>query len=134
MSDLLGVGDEVICIDDSRPENWSADVFPQWVIKDLKYIIREVLENEDIVVGVLVEELHNPPIYQHLLGREQEPAFAQWRFSKLRSAYAIAEEERAQARANRKSQPNKVEELVIEEGLIEDIHSQYLNLIENKKY
>ena len=90
--DLLGVGDEVICIDDSRPEGWTVEAFPQWVQKDVKYIIREILDNDDIVVGVLLMELRNPVVYIKLIGREQEGAFATWRFRKLRSAYAINEE------------------------------------------
>ena len=90
--DLLGVGDEVMCINDSRPDGWSAEHFPQWVKKDNKYTIREILDNDDIVVGVLLEELVNPVMYIKLLDREQEGAFATWRFRKLRSAYAINEE------------------------------------------
>lgn len=126
MSDLIGVGDEVICIDDARPDGWSADVFPQWVVKDSKYIIREIVDNDDIVVGCLVRELRNPPIFQKLLGREQEPAFATWRFSKLRSAYEIAEEKQAESRIKKKE---KVGEFV-DNGS----DSQYLDLIEKKKY
>jgi len=90
--DLLGVGDEVMCINDSRPDGWSIEHFPQWVKKDSKYTIREILDNDDIVVGVLLEELKNPVIYVKLIDREQEGAFATWRFRKLRSAYAINEE------------------------------------------
>lgn len=105
MSDLIGVGDEVICINDSRPEGWSSEVFPQWVVKDLKYIVREVLDNDDIVVGVLLVELINPPVYQKLLGREQEPAFATWRFSKLRSAYEIQEEKQSEHKTEKIEHP-----------------------------
>jgi hypothetical protein len=90
--DLLGVGDEVICINDNRPEGWSAEHFPQWVQKGVKYIIREILSNDDIVVGILLVELKNPIMYIRLINREQEGAFATWRFRKLRSAYAINEE------------------------------------------
>ena len=90
--DLFGVGDEVICIDDSRPQGWSSEHYPQWVKKDTKYTIREILDNDDIVVGILLVELKNPVMYIELIKREQEGAFAVWRFRKLRSAYAIAEE------------------------------------------
>lgn len=89
---MIGVGDEVICIDDSRPNGWTSDVFPNWVLKDEKYVIRELLDNDDIVTGVLLVELKNPKVFQPLLGRHQESAFAIWRFSKTRSAYEIAEE------------------------------------------
>jgi hypothetical protein len=91
---MLGIGDEVICVDDSKPEGWSSLLFPQWVQKDNKYIIREILDNDDIVVGILLVELKNPQIWQDLLGRYQEGAFATWRFEKLRSAYEIEEEEK----------------------------------------
>lgn len=90
--DLLGVGDEVICVDDSLPKGWSAEDYPQWVQKDAKYTIREILDNDDIVIGVLLVELRNPVVYIKLIGRKQEGAFASWRFRKLKSAYAINEE------------------------------------------
>lgn len=102
MDNLLDIGDEVICVDDSRPEGWSSEVFPQWVVKDEKYIIREILGNDDIVVGVLLRELRNPSIFQKLLGREQEPAFATWRFSKLRSAYEVQEEKEVSKKENKR--------------------------------
>jgi hypothetical protein len=89
---MLGVGDEVICIDDKRPDGWTAEHFPQWVVVDAKYTIREILDNDNIAVGVLLEELINPEVFISLLGRIQESAFATWRFSKLRSAYELAEE------------------------------------------
>jgi hypothetical protein len=130
MSDLIGVGDEVICVNDSRPEGWSSEVFPQWVIEDSKYIISELLENDDIVVGCLVRELSNPPIFQKLLGRVQEPAFATWRFVKLRSAYEIKEEMESEIRVKYKGKLKEKEE--VEEFV--DRHSQYLSLIDKKKY
>ena len=93
---MLGVGDEVICINDSRPNGWTSEHFPQWVKKDEKYTIREILENDDIVIGILVEELINPIVYIALIHREQESAFASWRFSKLRTAYEIEEEKNSE--------------------------------------
>jgi len=93
MSDILDIGDEVICNDAAKPEGWSIDVFPQWVVKDVKYIIREILRNDNIVIGVLLVELKNPTVYQELIKRPQEAAFSSWRFSKLRSRYQIQEEE-----------------------------------------
>ena len=93
---MLGVGDEVICINDSRPNGWTSEHFPQWVKKDEKYTIREILENDDIVIGILVEELINPIVYIALIDREQESAFASWRFSKLRTAYEIEEEKNSE--------------------------------------
>jgi hypothetical protein len=89
---MLGVGDEVICIGDNRPVGWTSSTYPQWVVKGKKYIIREILDNDDIVVGVLLVELRNPKTFITLIGKVQEPAFATWRFEKTRSAYEIAEE------------------------------------------
>lgn len=89
---MLGLGDEVICIDDRRTDGWTAKEFPEWVVQKEKYIIREFLENDEIVAGVLVVELRNPEIYIKLIDRVQEPAFATWRFEKMRTAYEIAEE------------------------------------------
>ena len=89
---MFGIGDEVVCINDSRPNGWTSEHFPQWVKKDDKYTIREVLGNDDIVIGILLFELKNPIVYIKLINREQEGAFASWRFSKLRTAQEIVEE------------------------------------------
>jgi len=89
---MFGVGDEVICVDDRKPMGWTSDVFPEWVQKDKKYTIREILDNEGIVVGILLDELVNPRIWQELIGRVQESVFATWRFRKLKTAYAVKEE------------------------------------------
>lgn len=96
---LFDIGDEVICIDNSiKPENLGTVMrkFPIWIQKDKKYIIRDILGNDDIVVGILLEGVKNPPIFIPLLKRMQEPAFAYWRFSKLRTAYQIREEKESQ--------------------------------------
>ena len=92
---MLGVGDEVMCINDARPDGWTSEAFPQWVQKDNKYTIREILDNDDIVVGVLLVELINPSFYIKLIDREQEGAFATWRFAPLRTAYEIEEDKEA---------------------------------------
>jgi hypothetical protein len=39
----------------------------------------------------LLEEVTNPLIYIPLLGRVQEPAFADWRFRKLKPNESMAE-------------------------------------------
>jgi hypothetical protein len=80
----LDIGVEVICIDDSiKPEaliELSNDV-PNWVVRGRKYIVRDIMYNDNIATGILLEEVVNPKKYFHLLGRVQEPAFAQWRFA-----------------------------------------------------
>lgn len=87
-------GDKVICIDASIDPEKSEEIrqdFEIWVTKDTEYIIREILDNNGIVPGVLLEEIHNFPKFFKLINRFQEPAFAIWRFRKLN--YAITEEE-----------------------------------------
>lgn len=82
-------GDKVVCInatiDPDKAEEIRAD-FEIWITKDKEYTIREILDNNGIVTGVLLEEVHNFPKYFKLLGRYQEPAFAIWRFRKLNYA------------------------------------------------
>jgi hypothetical protein len=70
-------------------------VYSMWVDKGSEYTIREVLDNDGIVTGVLLEEIINDPIAQPLLnGRMQEPAFRVTRFQELHEdmAESIKEE------------------------------------------
>ena len=82
------VGDTVYCVDDSispdKIQEISQDM-PNWVTRDKKYIVRGFNDNNDIVVGVLLEEVKNPLKYFKLVNRMQEPAFATWRFKKSMS-------------------------------------------------
>ena len=89
-------GDKVICIDAKIDPEKSAEIrrdFEIWVTKDTQYTIREILDNNGIVTGVLLDEIYNFPKYFKLIDRFQEPAFAQWRFRKLNYATAEAAEE-----------------------------------------
>jgi hypothetical protein len=89
-------GDKVICIDASIDPDKAEEIkqdFEIWVTKDQEYTIREILENNGIVPGVLLEEVHNFPKYFKLINRFQEPAFAIWRFRKLNYATRQQEEE-----------------------------------------
>ena len=88
-------GDKVICIDASIDAEKSGEIrrdFEIWVTKDKEYNIREILDNNGIVPGVLLDEIHNFPKFFKLINRMQEPAFAIWRFRKLNYATAVAEE------------------------------------------
>lgn len=89
----MQIGDKVICInsniDPDKMEEIKSD-FEIWIEKDKEYTIREILENNGIVAGVLLEEVHNFPKFFHLINRFQEPAFAIWRFRKTEKA-ALAE-------------------------------------------
>lgn len=82
---MFEIGDTVVCIDDSKQphtvEELNKDV-PNWIRKGDKYTIRGFTSNDGIVDGVWLEEVVNIPIFFKLLGRNQEPAFALWRFRK----------------------------------------------------
>lgn len=75
---------KLICIDDSIKLDAIISIsamYKQWAKKGETYTVREVLDNDGIVEGVLLNEIHNDPVHIHLLGREQEPAFGLFRFS-----------------------------------------------------
>lgn len=74
---------KLLCIDDSIKADqieFVCMVYPEWVKKGQQYTVRQVLENDGIVTGVLLNEVKNDEIYQQLLGRYQEPAFRMNRF------------------------------------------------------
>jgi hypothetical protein len=79
-------GDTVICIDDSIKADmidFVSAAYPNWVKKGSKYTIRAILDNDDIVTGLLLEEVRNPEIFIHLINKVQEPAFGMFRFAKF---------------------------------------------------
>ena len=89
-------GDKGICIDASIEPEKAEEIkrdFEIWITKDKEYTIREISDNNGIVPGVLLEEVHNFPKYFKLINRSQEPAFAIWRFRKLNYAAAREAEE-----------------------------------------
>jgi len=82
----MKIGDKVICVDDSIKSGLLEFVgyaYPNWIKKDEIYTVREILPNDDIVPGILLEEVSNPEMYIHLLGIEQEPAFRLSRFKTI---------------------------------------------------
>jgi len=94
---MMKPGDKVICIDARIDPDKSQEIrkdFEIWVTKDKEYTIREILDNNGIVPGVLLDEIHNFPKFFKLLNRMQEPAFALWRFRKLNYATSAKEEVR----------------------------------------
>jgi hypothetical protein len=80
----MKVGNKVICRDDYIQPHMREEIsrdFQQWVTKGKVYTIREILENDGIVPGVLLEEIHNKPLYfAKTINRVQEPAFGIFRF------------------------------------------------------
>lgn len=82
-------GTRVVCIDDSmRPEiaEWQPRYCPNWVKKGATYTIRHFDDNDGIVDGVLLVEVHNPRIFVVKFNRVMEPRFAAWRFRELDNA------------------------------------------------
>jgi hypothetical protein len=90
----FSIGDSIVCIDDSMQPHTVAELkkdVPNWVKKDKQYTVRAVLNNRDIVTGILLEEIDNPPKYFDKIGGFQEPAFAEWRFRKLKPSESMVE-------------------------------------------
>lgn len=88
------IGDRVVCIDASMQPHTVDELktnVPNWVKKDQEYTIRAIHNNRGIVTGVLLEEIDNPIIYFDKIGKFQEPAFAEWRFRKLKPNESMVE-------------------------------------------
>lgn len=86
-------GDRVVCINDDKPKDFKPDHYPNWVTKGKTYHVRRILNNDDIVPGILLREVVNPPLYIPLINAIQEGAFAEWRFDIEKTAYMIKETE-----------------------------------------
>jgi len=82
---MFKINDRVVCVDASMlahtVEELTRDV-PNWVKQDEQYTIRGFADH-DFVVGVYLEEIHNPPKWFKLVGAFIEPAFKESRFRKL---------------------------------------------------
>jgi hypothetical protein len=86
--------------------------FEIWITKDKEYTLREILDNNGIVTGVLLEEVHNFPKFFKLINRYQEPAFAIWRFRKLNYATQSQEEVHEEELVHTESVPEKQEQKI----------------------
>lgn len=95
----MEVGSRVLCTDSSIKASeifMVSMVYDMWVDKGREYTIREVLDNDGIVTGLLLKEVINDPIPQDLLGgRFQEPAFRITRFQELHEDMAESIKEEA---------------------------------------
>ncbi len=59
----MKVGQKVICVDASIKSEHiftALELYSQWIKKGEKYTIRAILDNDDIVPGILLEEIVNP--------------------------------------------------------------------------
>lgn len=90
---MFEIGDVVVCVDASMlphtVEELTKDV-PNWVKEGQKYTIRGFADH-DFVVGVYLEEIHNPPKWFQVVGGFYEPAFKTSRFRKLEAAVVSLE-------------------------------------------
>jgi len=80
----MEIGDKVICVDAGKQPHTAEELnndMPNWVVKGRIYTIRDIVDS-DFVVGVRLEELHNPSRYFRLVERSMEGCFATWRFRK----------------------------------------------------
>lgn len=85
---------KVKCVDDSINTEFIIETvryYKNWVKNGEIYTVFEIVENDGIVTGYILEELQNEPVYQPLLGKEQEPAFRTDRFEVV--SYEEEEEE-----------------------------------------
>ena len=93
----MEVGSRVLCTDSSIKASeifMVSRVYSMWIYKGAEYTIREVLDNDGIVTGVLLDQVINDPIVQPLLnGRMQEPAFRITRFQELHDDMAEVNQE-----------------------------------------
>lgn len=93
---MFDIGDTVLCVDASVKlgmEEFVASAYYNWVREGDKYTVRGFADNDGIVTGVWLEEIHNFPIFQPLLNREQEPCFRLDRFVKSKQEKVAIEEE-----------------------------------------
>lgn len=95
---MFKIGDEIVCINASMQthtvEELTRDV-PNWIKEGQHYHVRGFADY-DFVVGVYLDEIHNPPKWFNSVGGFLEPAFRMDRFRKIersRRKISIEQEE-----------------------------------------
>jgi hypothetical protein len=66
-------GDKVVCIDDTIKAEMLisiSNMYRNWVKKGQIYTVREILNNNDIVTGILLKEVRNQLVYIDLIERQ----------------------------------------------------------------
>jgi hypothetical protein len=76
----MGIGDKVICVNDSHENEFKGLVFQEWITKGKEYTIREIFDNDGITPSVLLEEVSNIPVPIPVLNIVREPSFRIERF------------------------------------------------------
>lgn len=79
---MIKQGDQVICIDDSMPSNPKALQHKNWIKKNNPYTVRALVTKNGSLVGLLLNEVINPKVFDPIAESEFEPGFAIWRFKK----------------------------------------------------
>lgn len=80
---MFNKGEPIVCINDTREDYEQFLPFQEWVQENAIYHVRHIYTNDDIVTGILLEEVLNVPVKIKLLKRFQEPAFGLFRFRRL---------------------------------------------------
>lgn len=89
LNSMLNKGAKVLCLDDGiKPERLLqiSEEFPNWIESKKEYTIRQVYaqvntKTNEMVVSILLEEIHNPPIWIDQYKAMIEPGFALERFA-----------------------------------------------------
>ena len=91
---MFNIGDKVICIDNTMLPHAKIELeknVPNWVKKNDEYTIRAIHSNRGIVTSLLLEEIDNPILFFSIIGKHQEPSFAEYRFRKLKPNESMVE-------------------------------------------
>lgn len=92
-------GQKVICVNDdfglviNALMKAAAGLTLQFPQKDKKYHIREIFDNEGIVVSVTLEEIWNPTFQIPVINKRRELAFRADRFAPINPSLEDVEEE-----------------------------------------
>ena len=80
---MIKEGDQVVCVDDLFTDH-AIKLIPTRPVKDNIYTVRQILYHDvNDKVGVLLQEIINPPIQSGVLKRLLEPTFNIIRFAPL---------------------------------------------------
>ena len=82
---MFNVNDRVVCIDGSMQSHVVEELkkdCPNWIKKNEIYTIRAIIDL-DFVIGVYLEEVHNPPKWFKVVNKFMEPTFRINRFRKI---------------------------------------------------
>ena len=85
---MISVNSRVVCINDTPPPYKDITEFhrefPDWIVKNRKYTIRDIFYNDGIVTSVVLKELKNPILFfPGTINRSQEASFKITRFREL---------------------------------------------------